>query len=110
MSLKAWSLSTCLAGWITLAASLVLTRVFETDNWQIVIPLTVHLFAYMVLAWAALLTALWMLWMARWQEDMAVALINLGLCGVPVLFFIWSYLGQQKSLTKFVLTLMWTGN
>jgi uncharacterized membrane protein len=109
MSLKAWSLVTCLAGWLTLALSLVLTRFFETDGWQVVIPLTVHLFAYMVLAAAAVLTLLWALWMSRWQEDMAVALINLLLCATPVLVVLWNYWHQHKTLTKFVLALMWTG-
>lgn len=109
MSLKAWSLLTCLAGWFTLALSLVLTRFLHTDGWQVVIPLTVHLFAYMVLAAAAVLTLLWALWMSRWQEDMAVAMINLLLCATPVLLLTWNFFHQQKSLTKFALALMWTG-
>ena len=109
MNLKVWSLVTCLAGWLTLALSYALTRVFHTDQWAVVIPLTVHLFGFLVLGAAIVLTILWMIWMARWQEDMAVAMINLLLCGGPVVALLWSFMQQQHSVTKFVLALMWTG-
>jgi hypothetical protein len=109
MTLKGWSLSTCLTGWLLLALSFVLTRVFETDQWSVVVPLTVHLFAYLVLAAAAVLSVLWMLALARWQEDMAVAIINLLLASAPVVYLIWTYSRQDRPLTKFVLYLMWTG-
>ena len=109
MSLKAWSLLTCMAGWLTLALSFVLTRFVHTDGWQVVIPLTVHLFGYMVLGAAAVVTSLWIIWMARWQEDMGVALINLMLCSTPVAMILWNFYHQQKSLSKFVFALMWTG-
>lgn len=109
MSLKVWSLAICLAGWLTLGASFLLARVVHTDNWQVVIPLTAHLFAYMVLGAAATVTILWMIWMARWQEDMGVALINLLLSATPVVLLVWTYMHQSKSLTKFAFALMWTG-
>ena len=109
MSLKGWSLATCFFGWFCLATSFLLTRVFHTDQWSVVIPLTVQLFSFLVLAWAIVVNVLWMIWLARWQEDMAIALINLFLAAGPVFYIVYSYMNQSKSLTKFVLNLMWTG-
>lgn len=109
MTLKAASLATCLAGWILLAASFLLTRVFETDRAVVVIPLTVHLFGYLVLLAAAALSILWMSWLGKWQEDMAVAFINFLLCAAPVAYLVYSFMSQERPLTQFVLFLMWTG-
>lgn len=96
-------------GWICLAVSFGLTKAFQTDQWSVVIPLTVHLFSFLVFGWALVLTALWMVWLGKWQEDMAIAAINLFLAGAPVIYIVSAYLSQGKSLTKFVLGLMWTG-
>lgn len=109
MTLKAWSLSTSLAGWLTLGLSFVLTRVFDTGGWQVVIPLTVHLFGYLVLGSALVLSLLWMIWLGRWQEDMGVALINCLLAGGPVVVFLWSYFHQNSDFNRYVFGLMWTG-
>ena len=109
MSWRAWSLSTTLLGWLILAASFALTRFFPTDQWEVVIPLTTHLFGYLVLAAACLLSFLWIVSLGRWQEDMLVALINLALAGSPLAIFLWSYLHQGRGFGKFVLFLMWTG-
>ncbi len=109
MSLKGWALGTCMFGWICLAASFGLTKAFDTSGVLVVIPLTVHLFSFLVFGWAVVVTVLWMVWLGKWQEDMAIAAINLFLAGAPVLYFVWAYMSQSKSLTKFVLNLMWTG-
>jgi hypothetical protein len=109
LTLKGWSLATCALGWLCLAASYLLTRIFHTDQWLVVIPLTVHLFSFLVFAWAMVVTVLWMVWLAKWQEEMAIALINLFLAGMPVAYILWAFLSQPKSLSKFVLGLMWTG-
>lgn len=109
MTLKGWSLATCLAGWLVLALSFLLTRFFDTDEWSVIVPLTVHLFGYLVCAAAAVLSLLWITWLGRWQEDMAVAILNLCLALAPVVYLLWSFMNQERSVTKFVLFLMWTG-
>jgi hypothetical protein len=109
LGLKGWALATCMFGWICLAVSFGLTRVFHTDQWMVVVPLTIHLFSFLVFGWAMVVTVLWMVWLGKWQEDMAIATINLFLAGAPVLYIVWAYMSQNKSLTRFVLSLMWTG-
>ena len=96
-------------GWICLAISFGLTKVFHTDQWMVVVPLTIHLFSFLVFGWALVVTALWMVWLGKWQEDMAVAAINLFLAGAPVIYIVTAYMTQKNSLTRFVLGVMWTG-
>lgn len=109
MSLKVSSLTTCFSGWLLLAASFALTRVFATDKWSVVIPLTVHLFAYLTFATALVLSVLWMVWLGRWQEDFGVAIINALLALGPLVWLLWSYTHQSKGFSQFLLHLMWTG-
>jgi hypothetical protein len=40
---------------------------------------------------------------------MAVAILNLCLALAPVVYLLWSFFNQERSVTKFVLFLMWTG-
>lgn len=110
MNLKVASLATCLAGWLLLTLSFLLTRVLETDSWKVVVPLTVHLFAYLTMLAAALMSGLWMVALGRWQEDMGVAGINLLLSGLPVVYLVVTYVQSGKPFTRFIFSLMWTGN
>ncbi len=109
MSWRAWSLTSTLLGWLVLAASFLLTKAFSTDQWEVLIPLTVHLFGFLVLAAACLLSLLWMVSLGRWQEDMLVALINLALALGPLGILVWSFSQQNRPFGKFLFYLMWTG-
>lgn len=109
MSLKLSSLLTCLGGWLILAGSLLLTRYVPTDKWSVVIPLTAHLFGYMMLAASVVLSVLWMVYLGRWQEDFGVAILTFFLAGAPVAWLAWTFTHQSKGFTQFALRLMWTG-
>lgn len=109
MSLRGWSLVTAASGGLLLMASHFLTRVIATDQWSVVIPLTVFLFAHLVLGAAVVVCLLWCLWLGRWQRDTAVALLVGLVAAAPVVKLAWNYFHQTRPLTKFVLMLMWTG-
>ena len=109
MTLRGWSLATAVSGGLLLVASHLLTKVVATDQWSVVIPLTVYLFAHLVLAAAVILCLLWCLWLGRWQRDTGIALLVGLLAATPVSIFMWNYFHQTRPLTKFVLMLMWTG-
>jgi len=109
VSLRGWSLVTAVSGGLLLLASHILKGVVATDQWQVVIPLTLYLFAHLVLGAAVVLCGLWCLWLGRWQRDTALAVLLALMAAAPVAHLSWRYAHQTQSLTHFVLFLMWTG-
>lgn len=100
---------TAVSGGLLLLASHILKEVVATDQWQVVIPLTLYLFAHLVLGAAVVLCGLWCLWLGRWQRDTALAVLLALMAAAPIVHLSWRYTHQTRPLTQFVLFLMWTG-